>query len=42
MGSPWHVGDGASTVDLMIDLLSCYLFLLLSAPRVKFGIGHRG
>ena len=40
MGPPRRVGDGGGVVDLMIELLSCYLFLPPSAPLVAFGIGH--
>ena len=34
------VGAGGGAVDLMIKLMSCYLFLPLSAPLVAFGTGH--
>ena len=40
VGPPRRVGAGGGTVDLMIELLSCYLFLPLCAPLVAFGIGH--
>ena len=38
-GPPRPVGDGGGAVDLMIELLSCYLFLPPSAPLVAFGCG---
>ena len=34
------MGDGGGAVDLMIELLSCYLFLRPSACLVAFGTGH--
>ena len=39
-GPPRPVGVGGNAVDLMIELLSCYLFLPPSAPLVAFGAGN--
>ena len=36
-GPPKPVGAGRGAVDLMVELLSCYLFLPPSAPLVAFG-----
>ena len=38
-GPPKPVGAGGGAVDLMVELLSCYLFLPPSAPLVAFGCG---
>ena len=40
VGPPRRVGAGGGAVDLMIELLFCYLFLPPSAPLVAFGICH--
>ena len=39
-GPSMRVGEGGGAVDLMIQLMSCYLFLPSSAPLVAFGIGN--
>jgi len=39
-GPPRPVGAGGNAVDLMIELMSCYLFLPSSAPLVAFGTGN--
>ena len=39
-GPALRVGDGGGTVDIMIEVMSCYLFLPSSAPLVAFGVGH--
>jgi len=38
-GPPRLVEAGGGAVDLMIELLSCYMFLPSHAPLVVFGIG---
>ena len=38
-GSPMSVGAGGGAVDLMLGLMSCYLFLPSSAPLVEYGSG---
>ena len=38
-GPSMRVGEGGGAVDLMIELMSCYLFLPSSAPLVAFGVG---
>ena len=40
VGPPRRVDAGGGAVDLMVELLSCYLFLPPSAPLVAFGIDH--
>ena len=35
-----RVGEGGGAVDLMIKLMTCYLFLPSSAPLVAFGVGN--
>ena len=39
-GPSMRVGEGGGAVDLMIELMSCYLFLSSSAPLVEFGSGN--
>ena len=39
-GPSMRVGEGGGAVDLMIELMSCYLFLPSSAPLVAFGVGN--
>ena len=39
-GAPRPLGAGGGAVDLMIELMSCYLFLPSSAPLVAFGTGN--
>ena len=39
-GPALRVGDGGGAVDLMIELMSCYLFLPSSAPLAAFGVGN--
>ena len=39
-GPSMRVRNGGSAVDLMIELMSCYLFLSSSAPLVEFGSGN--
>ena len=39
-GPPRPLGAGGGDVDLMIELMSCYLFLPSSAPLVAFGTGN--
>ena len=39
-GQPRPLGAGGGAVDLMIELMSCYLFLPSSAPLVAFGTGN--
>lgn len=39
-GPPRSVGAEGGTVDLLVELLSCYLFLPPSAPLVAFGCGN--
>ena len=39
-GPPRPLGAGGGAVDLMIELMSCYLFLPSSAPLVAFGTGN--
>ena len=34
------VGDGGGAVDLMIELMSCYLLLPSSVPLIAFGVGN--
>ena len=38
-GSPRPVGAGGGAVDLMLELMSCYLCLPSSAPLVAYGSG---
>ena len=35
-----RVGEGGGAVDVMIELMSCYLFLPSSVPLVAFGVGN--
>ena len=39
-GPALRVGDGGGAVDLMMDLMPCYLFLPSSAPLAAFGAGN--
>ena len=39
-GPSMRVREGGGAVDLMIELMSCYLFLPSSAPLVAFGVGN--
>ncbi len=39
-GPSTRVGEGGGAVDLMIELMSCYLFLPSSAPLVAFIVGN--
>ena len=39
-GPSMRVGDGGGDVDLMIELMSCYLFLPTSPPIAAFGVGN--
>ena len=39
-GPSMRVGEGGGAVDLMIELMSCYLFLPSLAPLVAFGVGN--
>ena len=39
-GPSMRVGEGGVVVDLMIEFMSCYLFLPSSAPLVAFGVGN--
>ena len=39
-GPSMHVREGGGAVDLMIELMSCYLFLPSSTPLVAFGVGN--
>ena len=39
VGSPKHMGAGGGAVDLMLGLMSWYLFLSSSAPLVAYGSG---
>ena len=38
-GPPKPVGAGGGAAELMVELLSCFLFLPPSAPLVAFGCG---
>ena len=38
-GLPRPVGADGSAVDLMLELMSCYLFFPSSAPLVAYGVG---
>ena len=39
-GPSLRVGEGGGAVDLIIELMSCYLFLPSSAPLVACGVGN--
>ena len=38
-GSPRPVGAGGGAVHLMLEFMSCYLFVPSSAPLVAYGSG---